>query len=67
MGYDESDQPLFVFTLLIDLPEDFAAEDFPSALVARLQDDLRAQIAGTPVDDWDWIVTVLTKAELARR
>ena len=61
------DQPLFVLTLLLNLPDDLAAEDFPGEAVEKLQEDLRGRIAGTPVDGWDWIVTTRTKAGADRR
>lgn len=61
------DQPVFVFTLLVDLDDDLPAEEFPEARVERLQSDLRSRIASTEVDDWDWIVTLRAKVRAQPR
>lgn len=51
------DQPVLTFTLLLDLTDDFDAADWPADQVERLSDEIRAQLIGSPVDDWDWLVT----------
>lgn len=56
------DQPVIVFLLLVELDDDLDSEDYPADDVARLQRDLRERIPGSPVDDWDWIVSTGTKA-----
>lgn len=59
------DQHLFVFSLLLDLDDDLDAEDYPIAKIEELQNALRARITESPVDEWDWIVTIGTKAGAA--
>jgi hypothetical protein len=61
------DQPVFVFSLLVELEDDLDPNDFPEDEIETLQSALRARIVNTPVDDWDWIVTTGTKAGAARR
>ena len=61
------DQPVFVFSLLLELDDDLDADEYPWGEVEQLQNDLRNRLIGTPVDEWDWIVTTGTKAGAARR
>lgn len=51
------DQPVFTFTLQLDLPDDFDVDEWPGDDVARLTEAVRERVIGTPVDDWDWAVT----------
>lgn len=51
------DQPVFTFTLLLDLAEDFDAADWPADQVEQLSEEIRGRLIGSPVDDWDWLVT----------
>lgn len=61
------DRPVFVFALLVELGDDLDVEEYPEADIGRLQDNLRARIAASTVDDWDWIVSTGTKAGAASR
>lgn len=60
-------QPVFVFSLLLDLDDDLDAGDYPLDQLEKLQGDLRARIIDTSVDQWDWLVTTGTKAGAARQ
>ncbi len=60
------EQPLLVFSLLLDLEDDLDAKDYPMPEIARLEKDLRARIEKSAVDEWDWIVIAGTKAGAAR-
>lgn len=60
-------QPVFVFSLLLALDDDLDADEYPGAEVEKVQSDLRARVASSSVDEWDWIVTTGTKAGAARR
>lgn len=55
-GGDE--QPLFVFSLVIALDEDFDADDYPSAVVEEFVSDARRRVEASPVDEWSWLVSV---------
>lgn len=61
------DEPLFVFSLLVELEEDFDVDNYPDVEVERLRSDLRSRVPRTPVDDWRWLLTTGTKAGAARR
>lgn len=56
------DEPLFVFSIDVELADDLAAEEYPLADMQQLAAELRARVAGTSVDDWSWMVDVGTKA-----
>lgn len=56
------DQPLFVFSIDVDLADDLAADEYPMDDLRELANELRDRVAGTPVDDWSWLVEVGTKA-----
>lgn len=58
----ESGDPLFVFSVNIDLPDDLPAADYPMDHLRGLKKYLRARIIASPVDEWKWIVEVGTKA-----
>lgn len=51
------DQPVFTFTLLLDLAEDFDPADWPADQVEALSEEIRNRLIGSEVDDWDWLVT----------
>lgn len=55
------DQPVFVFELLVDLDDDLDADEYPIDEISRLQDELRARIGESTVDNWDWIVNTGTR------
>lgn len=59
------DQPLFVFSVSIDIADDLAVGDYPLDEIQRLKSALRARVAGSAVDGWAWLVTVGTKATAA--
>jgi len=56
------DQPLFVFSINVDLADDLPADEYPMDDLGRLATELRARVIATPVDDWAWLVDVGTKA-----
>jgi hypothetical protein len=53
------DQPLFVFTIHLDLASDVDLADAPVAAIDALTADLEGRIVQGPVDDHSWYVTVL--------
>lgn len=55
------DQPLFVFSLLFELADDFDALDYPADEIASIETALRALVEDSVVDQWDWIVMTGTK------
>lgn len=57
----EEGQPVFVFSLLLDLDEDFDPAEFPSEAVEQLKADLRARVVDSEVDHWDWLVTAAAR------
>jgi len=59
------DQPLFVFSMNVDLEDDLAAEDYPLAEIQELTSALRSRIASSTVVGWSWLVTTGTKAGAA--
>ncbi len=61
------DEPLFVFSLLVELDEDFDVDNYPEAEIEALRSDLRSRVPGTPVGDWRWLLATGTKAGAARR
>ena len=56
-------QPLFIFSLNVDLD----ATEYPADAMAELAADLRRRIVGSPVDGWAWLVTAHSKAGACRR
>ena len=56
------DQPLFVFSIDVQLADDLAAEEYPLEEIQQLAGELRERVAGTAVDDWSWMVDIGTKA-----
>lgn len=59
LRHGSDDRLIFVFSVVIDLAEDFDVREYPRDEVNRLTADLRARIDGTEVDAWDvWVVTV---------
>ena len=59
-------QPLFIFSLNVDLDDDLAAAEFPADAMAELAADLRRRIVGSSVDGWAWLVTAHSKAGTRR-
>lgn len=58
------DRPVFTFTLLLDLADDFDAADWPADQVEQLSEEIRGRLIGSPVDDWDWLVTARAVASI---
>jgi hypothetical protein len=61
------DQPLFVFSLLVALPDDLDADAYPGAEVEALKSDLGGRISDTALNWWDWLVTTRAQAGAAPR
>ena len=62
LRHGSGDRLIFVFSVVIDLEEDFDIREYPRDEVNRLTADLRERIGGTEVDSWDvWVVTVTTR------
>ena len=59
------DQPLFVFSVDVDLDDGLAASDYPLDEIQELTSALRSRIATSRVNDWAWLVTAGTKADAA--
>jgi hypothetical protein len=53
----EDNDPVFVFSILLRLDEDFDASQFPGELVEQLKSDLRSRVVASEVDLWNWLVT----------
>lgn len=51
------DQPVFTFTLLLDLADDFDPADWPAVQVEKLSDEIGSRLIGSPADQFDWLVT----------
>lgn len=61
------DQPSFAFTLGVALDPEFDPSQYPSSQIDDLVSDARRRIEGSPVDEWDWLVSVQElDAHLAR-
>lgn len=58
----EYGDPLFVFSVNVDLPDDLPAAEYPMDHLSGLKKYVRARIIATPVDEWKWLVEVGTKA-----
>jgi hypothetical protein len=61
------DQPLFVFSVNVDLDDDLAASEYPLDELQELASALRSQVAESPVNGWASLVTVGTRAGAAHR
>lgn len=61
------DQPLFVFSVDVDLADDLDADDYPLEEIQELSSTLRSQIAASTVVGWAWLVTAGTKSGAAHR
>jgi hypothetical protein len=59
------DQPLFVFSLLFELADDFDASDYPADEIAASEAALRTVVESSVVDHWEWIVMTGTKTGFA--
>lgn len=55
------DQPVFLFSLLLNLSDDLDPNEYPSEEIKALQSDLRARIAASPVDRWRSVVQAHAK------
>lgn len=60
VGGDE--QPLFVFSVNVELDDDLDAGEYPLDELEELASSLRSQVAASTVSGWAWLVTVGTKA-----
>ncbi len=61
----EYGDPLFVFSINFDLPDDLPADEYPMDHLSELKEHLRSRIIATPFDEWKWLVDVGTKARFA--
>ena len=59
------DQPLFVFSMNVEIADDLDANEYPLDEIQELSSALRARIASSSVDDWAWLVSPGTKAGAA--
>lgn len=59
------DQPLFVFSMNVEIDDDLDADEYPLDEIQALTSALRSRIATSSVDDWAWLVTAGTKASAA--
>ena len=61
--YGSKDRLIFVFSVVLDLEEDFDTRDYPYEAAARATADLRNRLVGTKVDEWGvFVVTVTGRA-----
>ena len=57
--YGSEDRLIFVYSVVLDLDEDFDTRDYPAEAAAIATADLRHRLVGTEVDDWGvYVVTV---------
>ena len=57
--YGSEDRLIFVFSVVLDLEEDFDTRDYPGEAADAATADLRRRLVGTKVDDWGvYVVTV---------
>ena len=57
--YGSEDRLIFVFSVVLDLEEDFDTREYPNEAAACATTDLRSRLVGTKVDDWGvYVVTV---------
>lgn len=61
------DQPLFVFSMDIELGDDLDASEYPLDEIQELTSALRSRVASSSVDDWAWLVSAGTQAGAAHR
>lgn len=61
------DQPLFVFTMDVDLEDDLDVAEYPMNDIQALVSDLRSRIAASSVVSWAWMVTAGTRAGASHR
>lgn len=59
------DQLVLVVEVKVALDEEFAASDWPSDEIAALKQRVREVVRGTPADQYDWFVSLQTKAGAA--
>lgn len=58
--YGSDDRLIFVFSVVLDLEEDFDLEDYPYEAAQSTTEDLRRRLVGTKVDDWGVYVVSVT-------
>ena len=58
--YGSKDRLIFVFSVVLDLEEDFDTRDYPTEAAARATADLRNRLVGTKVDEWGVFVVTVT-------
>ena len=58
--YGSDDRLIFVFSVVLDLEEDFDLEDYPYEAAQSATEDLRRRLVGTKVDDWGVYVVSVT-------
>ena len=58
--YGSEDRLIFVFSVVLDLEEDFDTRDYPYEAAARATADLRNRLVGTKVDGWGVFVVTVT-------
>ena len=54
--YRSEDRLIFVFSVVLDLDEDFDTRDYPYEAAASATADLRSRLVGSKVDDWSVFV-----------
>ena len=61
--YGSTDRLIFVFSVVLDLEEDFDTRDYPYEAAASATANLRNRLVGTKVDEWGvFVVTVTGRA-----
>ena len=58
--YGSKDRLIFVFSVVLDLEEDFDTRDYPTEAAARATADLRNRLVGSKVDEWGVFVGTVT-------
>lgn len=65
LRYGSEERLIFVFSVIIDLEENFDVQAYPREEVNRITADLRERLIGTEVDAWGvWVVTVTARPRL---
>ena len=65
LRYGSEDRLIFVFSVVIDLKEDFDLQEYPRKEMNGITADLRERLVGTEVDAWGvWVVTVTARPRL---
>ena len=60
--YGSKDRLIFVFSVVLDLDEDFDIRDYPYEAADNATADLRKRLAGTKVAEWGvFVVTVISR------